>query len=223
MLHSFNQWLQVIDKKELGNVLNALDYNKYSICPNQENVLKVFKECPYNELRVVIIGQDPYYQKVNNECVATGIMFGNKADTPKECISPSLRVLKETLFSINTTEDTDRINFDNTLVKWVNQGVLMLNSALTVIENVPLSHTLLWRPFIVQLLINLSEYKNGIVYVLLGRQAQSLEPYINKKFNNIIKVNHPSYYARGNEVMPNFFKEIDKLLISKNGYSIDWI
>ena len=60
------------------------------------------------------------------------------------------------------------------------------------------------------------------IYVLLGKQAQTFKPYIGR-FNDIIECNHPSYYARTGESMPNIFNEINKLTISKNNYKIKWV
>lgn len=171
--------------------------------------------CPYDECRVVLLGQDPYPQKG----VATGLAFGNKIGTVK--ISPSLQVLKESV--IDYTKYHSNPKFDITLEDWAKQGVLLLNSALTVEVNKPQSHTLLWRPFIADLLNKLSNYRSGIVYILLGKQAQSFKPYINSKFNYILEEQHPSYFIRTNQTMPNtVFKEASRILNDINGYGINW-
>ena len=77
-------------------------------------------------------------------------------------------------------------------------------------------------PSLSSFLKGLGEWQTGIIYVLLGKQAQTFKPYIGR-FNDIIECNHPSYYARTGESMPNIFNEINKLTISKNNYKIKWV
>ena len=75
----FGDWIKVIDKQELLKVINNITNISKStvICPNMSDIFKAFNLCPYNNLKVVIIGQDPYPQKD----VATGVLFGNKEGT----------------------------------------------------------------------------------------------------------------------------------------------
>lgn len=104
--------------------------------------------------------------------------------------------------------------------EWAEQGVLLLNTALTCEVNKPGSHSLLWRPFICQLIKNICDYNTGIVWLLLGNSAQSFEPYINKH-QYIIKAKHPSFYARTHEKLPyHIWHDINKILIRLNGYGI---
>jgi uracil-DNA glycosylase len=132
-----------------------------------------------------------------------------------------LEVLRESV--IDYTVPHRIVNFDPSLEKWEEQGVLLLNSALSCEVGKIGSHTLLWRPFITSFLTNLSKCSTGIVYVLMGSQAQSLEPYINKHFNYVIRCRHPSYYARTKTKMPkDIWQSINELLISQNGYGIEW-
>lgn len=215
----FKEWLSVIDLSELTEVMKRLDleYRKGSIYPQKSDVFKAFRVCPLNNLKAVMVGQDPYPQRG----VATGILFGNKIETKEENLSPSLQVIKESV--INPEIPHGPIIFDNTLESWSEQGVLMINSALTVKENNIGSHVMLWRPFVSKLLKNLSEYNTGIIYVLFGKQAQTFKPYINKKFNTIIEEDHPAYYARIGRRMPSkVFEDIDVLLKKKYGSTIIW-
>ena len=89
----FGRWMEVIDKRELESVLSKLgpEYKRKPICPAQSNVFKAFEVCPYDKLKVVMLGQDPFPQKG----VATGILFGNKKGTRDEDLSPSLQIVKE--------------------------------------------------------------------------------------------------------------------------------
>lgn len=211
----FGDWHRVINLKEAEALLKRVSAE--NICPKLKDVYKAFNLCSLNNLRVVILGQDPYPQKG----VATGIAFANSTDTSEEALSPSLKVLKNSI--IDFTIPHGIINFDNSLESWEEQGVLLLNSALTCQVGKPGSHTLIWRPFIESFLINLSKQIIGIVYVLMGNTAISFEHCINHQSNHIIKCKHPSYYARTHTDMPSdIWKEINKLLIGMNGYGIEW-
>lgn len=216
----FGDWYNLINIHELNTILSKIS-SQHSICPLSKDIFKAFHLCPVKNLRVVIIGMDPYSTLRNNKPVATGIAFGNTFDTPEEYYSPSLDILRESV--IDFTKPHRNINFDASLESWENQGVLMLNTALTCKTGKTGSHSLLWRPFTKSLLLNLSKCTSGIVYVLMGSSAQSFEPYINKMFNHIIRIRHPSYYARTKTKMPSdIWKQINNILIGQNGYGIDW-
>ena len=215
----FGRWMRVIDKRELESVLSKLgpEYKRKPICPAQSDVFKAFKVCPYDKLKVVMLSQDPYPQKG----VATGILFGNKEGTRDEDLSPSLQIVKEA--AINFEIPHNCIIFDPTLESWAKQGILMINSALTVEMNKIGSHVMLWRPFIASLLKKLSENETGIIYVLFGKQAQTFKPYINKQLNTVLEENHPAYFARTGEAMPHtVFEQISKLTKGIYGIPITW-
>ena len=179
-------WMKVIDRKELSHVLKSLEkeYHCKLVTPSPDKVFKAFHLCSLENLRVIFIGQDPYPQKG----VATGILFGNSKNVSSSNISPSLKVIKEAAINFEIPHNT--ITFDHSLESWAEQGILMINSALTAEVNKTGSHVMLWRGFMTSLLRNLSFYNTALVYVLFGKQAQTFEPYINMRFNHIIKVEH---------------------------------
>lgn len=159
----------------------------------------------------------PYPQKG----VATGILFGNRREVDEDNLSPSLNIVKEA--AINFEVPHYCITFDQTLESWAKQGILMINSALTVEMNRIGSHVMLWRPFIAKLLKNLSECDTAIVYVLFGRQAQTFKPYINSRFNHIIEIEHPAYFARSGTKMPHqLFTDISNKVKGIYGVPIKW-
>lgn len=214
----FGDWLKVFDIKEFREILNKVDqeYQSKLISPDQHNVFKAFNLCPLHDLKVIFLGYDPYPQKG----VATGILFGNKQETKEEEISPSLKVIKESVINFEVPHNS--VIFDPTLESWAKQGILMINSALTVEVNKTGSHTMLWRPFISSLIRNLSEYNTALVYVLFGKQAQTFKPYIGK-FNYVFEIEHPSYFARTHTKMPSkLFRDINKVLNELYGISIEW-
>lgn len=215
----FGDWMKVIDRTELNNVMVKVgqEYRRRPLCPAQSDVFRAFELCPFNDLKVVMLGQDPYPQKG----VATGVLFGNRKEVDEDNLSPSLNVVKEA--AINFEVPHYCITFDNSLESWSKQGILMINSALTVEMNRIGSHVMLWRPFIAKLLKNLSEYNIAIVYVLFGRQAQTFKPYINDRFNHIIEIEHPAYFARSGTKMPHqLFVDISNKVKEIYGVPIKW-
>lgn len=217
----FGEWCRVVDTKEADKVLKKLLASKEAICPAPRNVFKAFELCPYNELKLVILGQDPYSDLRNGKPVATGIAFANSPDTPEDNYSPSLDILRASI--INFSFPHGLIKFDQSLEKLARQGILFLNSALTCIVGKPGSHMLMWGPFMRTLLQRLSEHKTGLVYVLMGSHAQMLEYCINTRFNHVIRIRHPAYYARTNTTMPSdVWTEVDRILTAQNGCGIKW-
>lgn len=215
----FRDWMKVIDRTELNNVMVKVgqEYRRKPLCPAQSDVFRAFELCSLKDLKVVMLGQDPYPQKG----VATGILFGNRKEVDEDNLSPSLNVVKEA--AINFEIPHYCITFDQTLESWAKQGILMINSALTVEMNRVGSHVMLWRPFIAKLLKNLSEYNTAIVYVLFGRQAQTFKPYINSRFNHIIEIEHPAYFARSGTKMPHqLFVDISNEVKGIYGVPIKW-
>lgn len=215
----FGDWMKVIDRTGLNNVMAKVgqEYRRKPLCPAQSDVFRAFELCSLNDLKVVMLGQDPYPQKG----VATGVLFGNRKEVDEDNLSPSLNVIKEA--AINFEVPHYCITFDNSLESWSKQGILMINSALTVEMNRIGSHVMLWRPFIAKLLKNLSEYNTAIVYVLFGRQAQTFKPYINDRFNHIIEIEHPAYFARSGTKMPHqLFVDISNKVKEIYGVPIKW-
>ena len=213
----FGDWMKVLDRNETMKIMGWLrSINQSTLCPSIKDVFKAFKLCPYNNCRVVFIGQDPYPQRG----VAQGVLFGNSSDTPENKLSPSLQVIKESV--INFEIPHNLITFDPTLESWAKQGILMINSALTTEVGKIGVHMMKWRPFMIAFLKQMSMINPGIIYVLFGSQAQILEPYISKN-NYVLKIEHPAYFARTNKKMPYYiWKDINKILYYLYGERIEW-
>ena len=214
----FGDWMKVLDRKETVKIMNWLKTTDSStLCPSIKNVFKAFKLCSYNECKVIFVGQDPFPQKG----VAQGILFGNSSNTPEDKLSPSLKVVKESVINFDIPHNL--ITFDPTLESWAKQGILMLNSALTTEVGKVGIHTLKWRPFIGSFLKNMSEKNPGIIYVFFGSQAKSLNTYINNNNNYKLFIEHPAYYARLNKRMPSdIWYTVQKLVYNIYGTSIEW-
>lgn len=210
----FGDWMKCIDRNLLLNTMKQI--NRSTCTPVVKNWFKAFELCNYNDLRIVFLGYDPYPQRG----VATGILFGNNKEVSKEDLSPSLQIIKEA--AINFEIPHKSIIFDQSLESWARQGILMINAALTTEIGRTGVHTMIWRPFIKHLIIKLSEYNTGIIYVLFGEQARTFKPFIGKN-NIILEEKHPAYYARTNTRMPSkVFREIERLIKSKYNEKINF-
>ncbi len=155
--------------------------------PQIKNLFRAFEECPYDSVNVVIIGQDPYPQ-VN---VADGIAF---SCSMHGTIEKSLKYMYD---SIERTVDQP-LERSTDLKKWANQGILMLNSALTTTINKPGTHQLIWKPFTAALIDHLIWNKPGIIYVFLGKKAQEYADMIPDNHYKIFAT-HPASAAYTNQ------------------------
>lgn len=186
--------------------------------PPLKDIFKAFEECPYKDLKVVMIGQDPYPQLG----VADGIAFScSKTDTPQ----PSLRYIFNELereFPAYRTNDLLYNPLD--LKRWSNQGILMLNTTLTCeVGNIG-SHYDVWKTFTAYLLTYLNDNYTGIVYVFMGKKAEGWSDLINEKFNYKFNIPHPASaaYKGGKWDSKGVFKEINNILRDNTNKTIIW-
>ena len=196
MNEAFKKWWAFLDDKQVlkyRKMLMDATLNGIPIEPDPAKVFHCFRVTPADELKVVILGQDPY-----PDGSATGLAFANPAD--KNPISPSLRVIKDSVLSLAKPEENPI--FDQTLENWAKQGILLLNSALTVKRGQPGSHMLAWKPFIEKLLVSISAQTNAC-FLLFGKPAWEFKDCIFDKDRGVYMEYHPAYYARLSIPMPN--------------------
>jgi uracil-DNA glycosylase len=155
--------------------------------PSLKYLFRAFEECSYNDTRVVIIGQDPYPQIGVPDGLAFSCSLTQKAQPSLEYIS------KE----INKTVYPDREDYSIIdLLPWAKQGVLLLNSALTVLNRQPGTHYLLWRPFIVYFIDIMiwNQDKQDVVWVFMGNKAKEYMDIIPDNFHKLNCI-HPAAAA----------------------------
>lgn len=157
--------------------------------PALKQLFRAFEECPVEKTKVIMIGQDPYPQPL----VADGVAFSCSNTKKAEA---SLRYL---LRAVDTTvpiedkaviEDEEKID----LVRYSHQGILMLNSALTTEVGKVGKHVEVWKPFMEFLVDALNFQQSGLIWVLMGKQAQQYEALIGDH-HTVIKSTHPAYAA----------------------------
>lgn len=190
-------WLNYMDSQRLEKYADALLQCKTGGIPiepepSYNTVFRCFSFFKPQDTKVVLLGQDPY-----PDGSATGLAFANRAD--KNPISQSLRVLKDSVLSLVDSKESPI--FDQTLESWAKQGILLLNSALTVKRGQPGSHTEAWKPFIERLITGLSADTN-CCFLLFGKQAWEFTNCIFDKERGVFYEYHPAYYSRCGKQMP---------------------
>ena len=170
---------------DLKNFLRNEKDSGQLIYPAGGNIFAAFEHTAFHDVKVVILGQDPYHGTGQ----AHGLSFSVGGD---QTLPPSLRnIFKELNKDLNIP-----IPLTGNLEKWANQGVLLLNSILTVRANQPGSHQNKgWENFTDSVIRRLSEKREGIVFLLWGKYAQAKEPLIDSTKHFILKSPHPSPYS----------------------------
>lgn len=194
----------------MTNLLKLLSqrYKQATVFPEQKDIFKAFKLCRVKNFKVLILGQDPY-----PDGSATGLAFANK---DKIKLSPSLQKMYETIE--RDCYDGLKIVFDESLETWAEQGVLLLNTALTIEKFKTTSHSEYWKVFTKSFLKRLSEsHLTGIHVCLWGNHAKSFKPYLNDKTMYIYEALHPASASYNNiDWECNHFKEINMKIVKQN-------
>jgi uracil-DNA glycosylase len=160
-------------------------YKKGPVFPASELVFNAFKLCPFDQVKVVILGQDPYHGPGQ----ALGLSFSVPENFP---IPPSLRnIYKE----INTDIGSP-IPTTGNLEHWATQGILLLNATLTVLPNTPGSHQGLgWETFTDAVIKKISDEKEHVVFLLWGKYAQAKAELIDHTKHLVLTAPHPSPFS----------------------------
>lgn len=206
-----------IFSSEFDNILKHLinDANNGNrFTPTMKNLFRAFEECPYEELKVVFVGQDPYPQVG----VADGIAFSCAGE--EKIVKPLNFILDE----VEKTVYPEGYDRNNDLKHWSNQGVLLLNTALTVTVGKMSSHLKLWQPFITYLMDMLDHCNTGIVYVYTGKIAQEWVSSVSSTNNYQMLVKHPSAAIYNNGVWDSedLFNRITKILKENYNFNMKW-
>jgi uracil-DNA glycosylase len=187
--------------------------------PALKQVFRAFEECPVDKVKVVMIGQDPYPQPL----VADGVAFSCSNTNKPEA---SLRYILDSIEDIVPFEDRDVIDETKkfNLDRWSKQGVLMLNSALTTEVGKVGKHVEVWKTFMEYLIDMLNFQQSGIVWALMGKQAQQYEALIGDH-HYIVKSTHPAYAAYMKQHKwdcNNLFNKINQQLVDTKREKIRW-
>ena len=213
-----NDWKDIFEKNDMLSKINTiLDkvkplYSSKKIYPKYENIFRALTLTSFNDVKVVIIGQDPYHEY--NQ--ANGLAFSLNEDV---LITPSLRnIFKELYSDLNIK----KINKD--LSGWAKQGVLLLNTILTVEDNKALSHKDIgWEEITSYIIKYISDNKENVVFILWGNKAKEFKKVIDANKHYIIESAHPSPLSASRGFFGSKpFSKTNKYLQEKNQSLIDW-
>lgn len=223
-----NDWTPLI-RETLTSLFGGWLVEQYNdktktIFPIRENVFKAFKLTPLQQVKVVIVGQDPYHgcqvkdSQVGNKKIvvpeANGLAFSVNKNVP---VPPSLKNIFTAI-----ENDTGIKNTNPNLTKWSSQGVLLLNTALTVELDNPGSHVKLWQDFMKRVFFRLNKHENKIVFLLWGAKAQAYKKMINPR-HTILEAPHPSpFSAHKGFLTCKHFSEVNRILESNGQTPINW-
>ncbi len=184
------------------------------IYPPGPLIFNAFTQTPFNKVKVVIIGQDPYH----NPGQAHGLSFSVPSGVKPP---PSLmNIYKEINSSLGIAMPAE---FGN-LIKWAEQGVLLLNAILTVRANEPGSHSKIgWMNFTDAVIKKISDEKSGIIFLLWGKFAQEKQALIDETKHHVLKAAHPSPFSAFQGFFGcNHFVKTNELLTNQGLQAIDW-
>jgi uracil-DNA glycosylase len=209
----FKSFIFSKDFEDIITQLKTLSESDKRFTPPLKDVFRAFQECSYKDLKVVMIGQDPY-PKLG---VADGISFScSKTKKPQPSLRYIFEEIEKTVFQeFPSYQDPD-------LTRWSNQGILMLNTALTCQINKIGSHYDIWKPFTAYLLDSLNKDKK-LIYVYMGKKAEEWSE-ITDDDNNKFFVKHPASAAYNGSKWDsnNLFNEVSILIKEKYDKSINW-
>ena len=184
-----------------------------TIYPPGSLMFNAFLKTPFDKVKVVILGQDPYHNKGQ----AHGLSFSVPKGVNKP---PSLA----NIFIELKNDLGIAPSIDGNLEKWTQQGVLLLNATLTVRENEPGSHSKIgWVDFTNEVIKKISDEKKGVVFLLWGRFAQDKQILIDETKHYVLKAAHPSPFSADKGFFGcRHFSKTNELLMKQGNEPIDW-
>lgn len=208
----FKSFIFSSDFDQILTTLYNLSKEDKRFTPPLKDVFRTFEECPYSELKVVIIGQDPYPALG----VADGIAFSCSKSEKEQ---PSLRFMHDEIGKIYPNGYDRPLD----LAKWARQGVLMLNTALTTEVSKIGSHYDIWKSFTTYLLDWLNNYNPGLIYLYMGKKAEEWSDMTNENSHKFF-VKHPASAAYNGSKWDSdgVFTKIQALVQELNGETITW-
>ena len=188
------------------------EYQTNTIYPPGDDIFNAFHLTPLHDVKCVILGQDPYHEPGQ----AHGLSFSVK---PGVDIPPSLQNIYKEL----NTDLGCQIPNNGYLVKWAEQGVLLLNAILTVRSGEPASHSNIgWTEFTDAVIRHISDNCSGVVFLLWGNFAKSKKSLIDTSRHYVLEAAHPSPLARGAFFGCRHFSKTNQLLSAHGKTPLDW-
>lgn len=216
--NNLKNWVDNFD--EPAKIESAKAFNTYYkiktqnvIYPNSADIYNAFKKTSYDNVKVVILGQDPYHEEGQANGLAFSVNNGVK-------IPPSLKnIFKELQDDIG-----GKLRTNSDLSDWAKQGVFLLNSSLTVIEGRPNSMADIWNTFTDSIIKLLNNKEKPIVFVLWGKNARDKKRLIDTNKHFIIESAHPSPLSAYRGFFGSKpFSKVNEYLVSTGRVPINWL
>jgi uracil-DNA glycosylase len=217
-MKTWQEFIQQEKQKEYYSVLfDKVDHCKkiYTVLPKSEDIFNAFKLTPLDKVKTVCLAQDPYHSlDKTGEPIAHGLAFSCR-NTRQPSVQNIFKELKSDLGIENTSGD---------LTKWAQQGVLLLNTTLTVQQGLPNSHKDFgWTIFTDNAIKLLNQQDRPIVYLLWGKNAQDKSSLITNPKHSVLKAAHPSPYSASSGFFGcKHFSKTNQFLKENGIEEIDW-
>lgn len=212
-------WEDIIKEEQqklyYKNLVKSLkeEIANYTIYPKKQDIFNAFKACPFDRTKVLILGMDPYHNANEAHGMSFSVLPGTK-------VPPSLKnIFKE----LNSDLNIDPPNHGY-LMEWAQQGVLLLNAALTVRENEPGSHQKIgWHTFTDNIISRLNDKNHPVAFLLWGNFARQKKHIITKKIHLVLESPHPSPFSAYSGFFGSKpFSKTNNFLISNLLEPINW-
>ena len=208
-------WTDIINNEQKQEYYKSLEkfideqYLKTKVYPQKENIFKAFDLTSFDDLTIVILGQDPYHQPLQ----AQGLAFS----TPKDIKNPPsmVNIFKEITSDLGHVSSCN----DGDLTPWAKQGVLLINTILTVEDSKPKSHAKKgWETFTDNIIKYISQNKENIIFLLWGAPSIAKVKLIDETKHHILTAPHPSplsayrgffgckHFSKSNEILKSLNK-----------------
>lgn len=214
-------WLKVLEPefekpymKDLKSFLLKEKESGYTIYPKGNDIFNAFNHTPFDKVKVVILGQDPYH----GEGQAHGLSFSVQKGV---AVPPSLKnIYKE----LETDIEGFKTPAHGNLTQWTDEGVLLLNASLTVRAHQPGSHQGKgWEAFTDQAISQLSKQKTGLIFLLWGKFAQQKANLIDEHKHTVLKSAHPSPFSAYTGFFGNkHFSKTNAILMAQGEQPVNW-
>ena len=198
---------------QIGQFLQQKKQQGTIIYPEGNTIFNAFTQTPFDQVKVVLLGQDPYH----GEGQAHGLCF-----SVQDGIKPPPSLIN--IYKELATDIGKEIPVGGNLSHWAQQGVLMLNASLSVEANAPMSHSKIgWEQFTDAVIKKVSDEKNGIVFILWGQFAQAKEKLIDSSRHTMLKAAHPSPLSAYKGFFGcKHFSKTNAILQAQGEKEIDW-
>lgn len=181
----FQDWYKPLEKYGCVDLLDGLErdlgllYENSTVYPKSTNIFRAFRECGYDMTKVVLLGMDPYHNLYKGEPSACGLCFA----TENGYSNPSLRIITEEMkndigYQGRHKPESENSKLKDRLLQWPQEGVLMLNAALTVEKGLPGSHKKVWEEWTKRFVSGFSRDRYEIPWMLWGKNAQAFKEYM---------------------------------------------